>query len=135
MKLKENRMIKEIVMNRRSKTFGRHSCLYIGWAQADNSKSAIQERMHTFKKEIKQPHAFFKKKVEFTLKHYHDKGFTSGFFQQWDRDFSRSCSMMDYTPELFDEVLTLFKSWMSTSYNTKRITVSKRGKVIKEIFI
>ena len=78
---------------------------------------------------------FFTKKAKFTLAHYNDKGFTGGFFQQWDDKYPRNCSTMDYTPETLSEVIEEFKAWMSKYFNTRKITIKQGKKLVEEIYI
>ena len=136
--LDKNPVAFKIVTKTRSKAFGRKSCVYIGWAQNNNSIPAIIEKLRTLKGEsegtrFSLPGTIFQYRAQFTLKHYKDKGFTGGLFQQWDKDYPRDCLTLDCTPELFDEVLIEFKKWINSSYSTKKITVSVNKKVIKEI--
>ena len=127
--LDRNPVAFEIVTKTRSKAFGRKSCVYIGWAQNNDSTPAIIEKLRTLKgesegKRFSLPGTIFHYRAKFALEHYKDKGFTGGFFQQWDENYPRGCLTLDYTPELFDEVLTEFEKWISNSYNTKKITVT-----------
>lgn len=131
--LDRNPVAFEIVTKTRSKAFGRKSCVYIGWAQNNNSIPAVIEKLKTLKGEwegtrFSLPGTIFQYRAQFTLKHYKDKGFTGGLFQQWG-----DCLTLDYTPELFEEVLVEFKKWISSSYSTKKITVTINKKIIKEI--
>lgn len=127
-----------IVKGTKSKAFGRKSCVYIGWAQNNNSVGAVIEKLRTLKGEsegirFSPPGTIFQYRAQFTLKHYTDKGFTGGFFQQWDREYPRDCLTLDYTPELLDEVIAEFEKWISNSYATKKITVTINKKIVKEI--
>lgn len=136
--LDKNPIAFEIVTKTRSKAFGRKSCVYIGWAQNNNSVPAIIEKLRTLKGEsegtrFSLPGTIFQYRARFTLKHYKDKKFTGGFFQQWDENYSRDCLTLDYTPELFDEVLAEFEKWISSFYSTKKITVTINKKIVKEI--
>ena len=127
-----------IVKGTKSKAFGRKSCVYIGWAQNNNSVGAVIEKLRTLKGEsegirFSPPGTIFQYRAQFTLKHYTDKEFTGGFFQQWDREYPRDCLTLDYTPELLDEVMAEFEKWISNSYATKKITVTINKKIVKEI--
>jgi tRNA/tmRNA/rRNA uracil-C5-methylase (TrmA/RlmC/RlmD family) len=70
--------------------------------------------------------SIFTWRAKFTFAHVGDRGFTGGFFQQHDEHYTRNCLMLDYTPELFSEVLAKFKAWMDPYYQTQRITVDGR---------
>ena len=136
--LDKNPVALEIVMKTRSKAFGKNSCIYIGWAQNNNSISAVIEKLRTLKGESEgtrcsPPGTIFQYRAQFTLKHYKDKRFTGGLFQQWDENYPRDCLTLDYTPELFDEVLTEFEKWADSFHNTKKITVTINKKIVKEI--
>lgn len=133
--LDKNPVVFEIVTKTRSKAFGRKSCVYIGWAQNNNSVRAVIEKLRTLKGEAEgirfsPPRTIFQYRAQFTLKHYKDKGFTGGFFQQWDREYPRDCLTLDYTPELLDEVIREFEGWISNFYTTKKITID--GGVVKQ---
>jgi hypothetical protein len=121
-----------IVTGHHSKAFGLGSCEYIGWAQRSTASEAILERARHFMELIEQPgqwshaNSIFTWRAKFTLEHYLDRGFTSGFFQQHDANFPRSCLTLDYTPETFEEVLDKFCAWMDSYYETVRVTVDNR---------
>jgi len=133
--LDKNPIAFKIVTKTRSKAFGRKSCVYIGWAQNNNSVPAIIEKLRTLKGEsegtrFSPPGTIFQYRAQFTLKHYKDKGFTGGLFQQWGKEYPRDCLTLDYTPALLNEVIAEFERWISNSYATKKITIN--GKVVKE---
>jgi hypothetical protein len=127
--LDNNPVVYEIVTKTRSKVFGKNSCDYIGWAQGNNSIPAILERIRHFKSRIDNNNGIFDWRARFTLEHYRDKGFTGGLFQQWDAKYPRDCMTLDYTPETLEEVVKMFVAWMSSFYDTQRITID--GKEIK----
>jgi len=136
--LDENPVAYCIVTGTKSRAFGRKSCVYIGWAQNNNSVGAIIEKLRTLKGEsegirFSPPGTIFQYRAQFTLKHYKDKGFTGGFFQQWDEEYPRDCLTLDYTLRLLDEVIAEFEKWISNSYATKKITVNTNKNVVKEI--
>jgi len=133
--LDKNPVVFEIVTKNKSKAFGKKSCVYIGWAQNNNSVGAVIEKLRTLKGEsegirFSPPGTIFQYRAQFTLKHYKDKGFTGGFFQQWDREYQRDCLTLDYTPELLDEVIAEFEKWISNFHATKKITID--GKTVKQ---
>jgi len=133
--LDKNPVVFEIVTKNKSKAFGKKSCVYIGWAQNNNSVGAVIEKLRTLKGEAEasrfsSPGTIFQYRAQFTLKHYKDKGFTGGFFQQWDRKYQRDCLTLDYTPALSDEVIAEFEGWISDFYTTKKITID--GEVVKQ---
>ena len=136
--MKRNELIRKIVTGTKSEAFGKNSCFYIGWAQGNNSEQAVKHKIAQFKAELigkdfqgKPINSFFTKKARFTIKHYQDKGFTGGFFQQWD-EHPRSCTTLDYTPETLPEVLDSFKLWMAACFDTRRITIIKGKKMVYE---
>ena len=120
--LDEHPVIMDIVTKTKSKAFGRKSCVYIGWAQKNNSPEAILAKVHTFIQELEKS-GIFGWKARFTLNHYKNKGFKGGFFQQWDEQFPRGCLSLDFTPESLAEAIEEFRAWCGDIYYTKRITV------------
>lgn len=123
---KANKHVWHIVTHTKSKAFGLGSCFYIGWAQNSMSQSAVLERVHNFYKEctnVCSKNPFHYHKARFTLKHYKDKGFTGGFFQQWDKNYPRSCSTLDYTPETLPSVLKSFADWCDKYFTTEKYTL------------
>ena len=131
----ENPVVWEIVTKKRSKAFGRGSCVYIGWAQNNMSPDAILERIRHFKELIdkKSPYyndnSIFLWRAKFTLEHYKDKGFRGGFFQQHDAQYPRNCLTLDYTSETLELVLDKFCEWIDHTYDTQRITID--GKIVR----
>ena len=119
----------EIVTNKRSKAFGLGSCEYIGCAQKSNEPGAVLERVRhlhdivTGMRPGNDPVSIFVWRARFTIRHYRDKGFTGGFFQQHDAKYPRSCLTLDYTPETHREVLDKFCDWMDKYHDTRRITI------------
>ena len=133
--LDENPVAYLIVRGTKSKAFGRKSCVYIGWAQNNNSVGTIIEKLRTLKGEsegirFSPPGTIFQYRAQLTLKHYKDKGFTGGFFQQWDENYQRDCLTLDHTLKLLNEVIAEFEKWISNFYATKKITID--GKVVRE---
>jgi hypothetical protein len=124
--LDENPVVYEIVTKNKSKAFGMKSCDYIGWAQRNNSIPAILEKIRHFKSRIDSSQGIFDWRARFTLEHYRDKGFTGGFFKQWDAKYPRDCMSIDYTPETLEEVVKMFAAWISPFYDTQRITVDDK---------
>lgn len=142
--LDENPVAFNIVTGTRSEAFGRNSCVYIGWAQRNNSVEAIIEKLKTLRAEMQGRGCFrkgpptmagtiFHWRAQFTFEHYKDKGFNGGFFQQWKRDYSSDCLTLDYTPEKLEEVVERFIGWCSS--DGERVTVSKGKKVVEEFKI
>jgi len=70
------------------------------------------------------PESIFVWRAQFTIKHFQDKGFRGGFFQQHDAKYPRSCLTLDYTPETLQEVLDRFCEWMDHAYNTRYLTLN-----------
>ena len=128
--LDKNPVAFEIVTKNKSKAFGKKSCVYIGWAQNNNSVRAVIEKLRTLKyvseakaARFSSPGDIFQYRAQFTLKHYKDKGFTGGFFQQLDKRYQRDCLSLDYTPALLDEVIAKFEEWMDDYHITTQITI------------
>ena len=125
----------KVVTGRRSKSFGLGSCVYIGWAQRSKAPDAVLERVRHIHElvECQQPYytpdSIFVWRARFTLEHYQEKGFKGGFFQQHDAQYPRSCLTLDYTPEIFEQVLDKFCAWIDRHYDTCRITVD--GKTVR----
>jgi len=145
-----NPVVWDIVTKTRSKAFGVGSCVYIGWAQRSNAPEAVLERLRHFKElveggddlmRVRKGHACRQAgedsilvwRARFTLEHYRDSGFTGGLFQQHDKQYPRSCLVLDYTAETIEEVLDRFCAWMDNSYNTRRITIN--GKTVRTLEI
>ena len=125
-----NPFVWHIVTHNKSKAFGRDSCFYIGWAQKSMAPEAILERIIAFYDEI---HArdyrnsqIWSWRARFTFSHYEDKGFTGGFFQQWDGKYPRNCLTLDYTPETLESVIDKFVEWAGSLDQTRRITIDSR---------
>lgn len=127
-----NPQVWKIVSTSKSKAFGLGSCSYIGWAQRSMEPNALLERVRHLKELVDRPgqwgyansiHAWA---AQFTLNHFHLRGFTGGFFQQHDANYPRSCMTLDFTPETFEEVLAKFCLWMDRYFDTRRITLNGR---------
>jgi len=120
-------VIVDIVKNDISKAFGAGSSVYIGWAQENNSMSAILEKVRTFMRVVsgefigEREGTIWNWRAHFTLDHYNDKGFKGGFFQCHDR-YPRGCMSLDYTPETLPEVVKWFYSWAGNT-DTQKITI------------
>lgn len=119
-----------IITHNKSKAFGKNSCHYIGYAQGNNSPHAILQRLREFYEEVYatdyRANQIWGWRANFTFKHYGDKGFRGGFFQQWDEKYPRGCLSLDYTPETLEGVIDKFVDWCGSSYNTKKITIDNR---------
>jgi hypothetical protein len=125
-----NPVVWEIVSGHRSKAFGLGSCEYIGWAQRRREPDAMLERVRHIHGIVSRPERYldpgsiFPWRARFTLDRFREKGFTGGFFQQWDADFPRSCLTLDYTPETLEEVVDRFCGWMDRYYRSARVTLN-----------
>jgi len=123
-----NPIVIDIVTMDKSKAFGAESCVYIGWAQRNNSVGAVLEKVKTLMRNLSGEFAgayvgtIWNTRAHFTLEHYTDEGFTGGFFQAHDRSFARGCMTMDYTPETLPAVVKCFYDWSGNS-ETQKITV------------
>ena len=130
-----NPVVWEIATGHRSKAFGLGSCEYIGWAQRSKDPDAVLERVRHIHGRVTRPalrpDCIFQWRARFTLAHFRDKGFTGGFFQQWDARFPRSCLTLDFTPGTLEEVTDRFAAWMDRCYRTARITLD--GETIRAL--
>lgn len=141
--LDENPIAYSIVTGIKSKVFGKKSDLYIHWVQNNNSRLAIIEKLAKLKGDLKvekwlvetwrNKEDIHNYRAKFALEHYNDTGFTGGFFQQWDGEKDWYGTTLDYTPELFNEVLKEFRKWIGFNSKTTRITVNTEGEIVKKI--
>lgn len=126
----------KIVTGTKSKTFGRGSCVWIGWAQKSMAPEAILERAQHFHRLATgtEPHLSPNHiqcwAARFTLEHYRGAGLTGGFFQQHDERHARLCMTLDYTPETLPQVIDRFLLWCGNLHHTARITVD--GALVRE---
>lgn len=122
-----NPIVWKIVTGVRSKNFGARGSQYMGCNRNDSPGSAIS-RAAVFKQEVERKDSFFGWRARFTLEHYGEKGFKSGFFQQFDGSFNRGCSYLDYTPATLDEVVKRFLAWCDARYKfpTKQVLLDKK---------
>ena len=125
--LDANPIAYEIVSTKKSTTFGRGSSTYLGCYQTGSDRVSLVHRISVLRHyALEEPedtlHGW---RARFTLRHYKDKGFRGGFFQQWDGRYSRGCLDLDYTPETFKKVLARFRAWCDTGcvFPTRRILV------------
>lgn len=144
----------DVVNSTKSKAFGLGSCVYLGWAQRGDGNDVVLERLRVFREHVeglrrRPSDSKFRTGEEsrpilqelsacFTLIHFDDKGFTSGFFRQhavWAENgetYPRDCLQLDYTPDTLEGILDLFQRWMDPFYGrTTHITVDG---VTKRIF-
>ena len=126
----------KIITSNKSQAFGKNSSLYVGWSQGSDSSRAILERLVTFYRNL-QADEFGKTysidsynmhvwSVNFTLEHFEEKGFTGGFFKQWDGKYDRGCAFLDYTPETLPTVIEHFIAWCGSTFETKAVKVDKQ---------
>jgi hypothetical protein len=122
-----NPVVWRIVRGVKSKNFGRNGGQYWGADRNDSPESTLN-RAATFKAEVeRESDNFFGWRARFTIAHYDDKRFKSGFFQQFDGMYNRGCSYLDYTPATLDEVITRFLAWCDVGYKfpTKEVRLDK----------
>jgi hypothetical protein len=124
-----NPVVWKIVTGTKSKAFGRNSSEYMGCQRADTPRAALDRAAH-FKRivdgEEADRYGFWQWRAHFTMEHYNDKGFTGGFFQQFDGKFDRGCCYLDYTPKTRDEVIDRFLDWCANGpcrYETASIKI------------
>jgi hypothetical protein len=118
----------KIVMGTKSGPFGRNGYTYLGYARGTSPESALL-RAEALKRALEEAPSFFRWRVEFTLAHYGEKGFRSGYFRQHDTaNISRGCCVLYYTPETVDDVIDRFLGWCEESYkfSTKHVTIDDK---------
>jgi len=108
--------------------FGKHGIDYLGCERGD-SPAAVASRVVRFQHFLQQSsNDFFRWRAEFAVKHFGEKGYTSGFFQQFDGAYPRGCMHLDYTPARLEAVLDRFLAWCGTTYSTKEVWLTPPGK-------
>ena len=123
----KNPVVVEITTGDKSKAFGAGSCVYIGWAQQNNSAGAILTKVKTLMRILAGESAgeregtIWNWRAHFTIDHYSDKGFKGGLFQCHDK-FPRGCLSLDYTPGTLQEVVKQFYGWAGNK-DTRKITI------------
>lgn len=120
----KNPVIWKIVMGTKSQAFGKKSSLYMGYQRGEGY---ALERAERFRSEL-GVNSFFGWCAKFTLEHYEDKNFKSGFFQQWDGRFDRGCAYLDYTTKTLDQVIEKFLEWCDLGYKfpTREVRLDKK---------
>lgn len=129
-----NPVVYDVVRTSRSKAFGRGASFYVGWAQGVNTNEAILERLRALHVLVeKEKLDLWTWSALFTLRHFKDKDFTGGGFQQWavwsdGKEYPRHNATLDYTPKTLERVLDRFCEWMNEREGvvyerTTRITV------------
>jgi hypothetical protein len=129
----------KIVTTNKSKAWGANSSTYIGWAQGVSSADAVLERLHKFHHTLHDGvNDFFTWKAQFTLDHWGLAGFDGGLFYQWDGEYNRGCSVIDYTPGSLKLVVERFIAWCDAGYKfpTKEVRIGEKvvwrgGKLVK----
>ena len=121
--------------------FGVDGIVYMGCQRGRSPRLAL-ERLATFKQEVdgrfldNKPAetSIFQWRARFALEHFGEAGYRRGFFQQWDGQYDRGCTELDYTPDSLDEAVRRFKAWCesgsSACFVTRAIKVD--GKVVRE---
>lgn len=137
----ENPVVWDIVTGRKSLTFGMHASHYIGWAQGSNTQDAILARAHEFMRCILEANVkrgnYHALRAQWTMEHYNDKGFKTGFFIQHDGSpYPRLSWSHDYTPDTLQEVAERFVAWCGFLYGDMYdgehyVTLHKPGKMKK----
>jgi len=119
----------KIITGTKSGPFGRNANTYLGYARGASPETALL-RAVALKRMLEGGDAdFFRWRAEFTLTHYSDKGFRSGFFRQQDTSgYSRGCCELDYTPETREEVIDRFLGWCDecATFETKHVTIDEK---------
>jgi len=139
-------VIYEILTQNRSKVLGgasnfflggQKSVVYVRDAQGNKCREidcdAVLSRLcqvyNTLTDPIRQireaPFDIFRWRIEFTLAHYHHKGFRGGYFQQYDEKYLRNSLDLDYTAETLPLVLQRFRDWAEIYHKTDHIMIDK----------
>jgi hypothetical protein len=114
----------------KSKVWTANSNEYTGNAR-DMSPDAILHRAERLKMHSEERDTIWGFRARFSVEHYQEKGFTGGFFQQWDGSYNRGCMMLDYTPRTRDNVVERFKAWCETGpHRFDTVAISIDGVVV-----
>jgi len=129
-------IVRKIVLETKSRAFGRDSPVYNGYAWKKRRAAALErvrlfQALATGKPTGYSGDPIFKWSARFTLEHYRRRGFTGGRFQQHIGKRRGPWLYLDYTPGTFDEVLDQFCEWMAWPFRTCRITLD--GKTVRTI--
>lgn len=110
----------DIVMSKGKSVWSADGHEYLGCLRVRSDADSVLGRLALFKEYTKREDSFGEA-ARFTLKHFGDRGFTPGFFQQWARytssrgrehkAYPRGCQYLDYTPETKEAVLDRFEKW------------------------
>lgn len=138
----EQPVIYKILAENRSKVLGGGSNFFLGGQKSvvrvrdaqgnkcrDIDFAAVLSRLcqvyNTLTDPIRQiceaPFDIFRWRIEFTLAHYHHKGFCGGCFQQYDEKYLRNSLELDYTQETLPLVIQRFRDWAERSHKTNYI--------------
>lgn len=118
-----------IVSESKSRDFGFGSNhRYLGYYSHGTDSADILERLDVMKYMLTSRSEFDRLRVQFTLDHYEDEGFTGGFFAQYAKytdgiEYIRSNTYLDFTPDLLEVVLDRFVKWMDPYYALKTTKV------------
>jgi hypothetical protein len=128
-----NPVVWKIVQSTRSKVFGKSAYPNGSDTLGRAAYFKAQLEPHFDPPAFQTPATFWMWRARFTLEHYEDKNFRSGFFQQWDGTYDRGCAYLDYTPDTLDEVVQAFADWCGGKkgifgYETKEIRLD--GKTV-----
>jgi hypothetical protein len=117
----------KIVMGTKSSAFGKNSGHQLGSMRGSNSSGAVIARIEMFRDYLNKP-GFWGWRAAFTLEHYEDKDFKSGFFHQFDGTYDRGCCYLDYTTSALEECIEQFLAWCDSSYKfpTAALDIDKK---------
>lgn len=128
-----NPKVWRIVRENKSKLFGRNGNHYHGCERGEGADRVLDRAAH-FRWELKKDTVpFFQWRARFTLEYYGEKGFKTGFFQQFDGTYDRNCTYLDYVPGTLEEVINQFAAWCDTGpcrYST--VAIKLDGKVVRK---
>ena len=113
----------------RSKAFGQTASTYAGYQRGPSPNGALMRACVLHNEQAGTADDIWPWRARFTIQHYQDKGFKSGFFQQWDGEYCRHSMMLDYTPATLESVIDRFQKWCTGGacpYKTVNIQVDRK---------
>lgn len=105
----------KIVTEAKSKEYGRDGGEYLGIERGGGAHNALL-RASRFKDLVESCSSpYHRAKARFTLEHYGDgKNIKSDLLQQWDGEYYRGCTVVDYTTDTLHDVVRDFVRWCET---------------------
>lgn len=125
----QNPKVWEIVTASSAKTcFGRESSDYFGFERGDKPEAVLARAVRFREKLLSDVTSFWQWRAQWAFDHWGEKGYTSGFFQQFDGEYPRGCMFVDYTPPTLEEVIDRFLAWCGDTYVTCEVWLAPAGK-------